>query len=136
MPPAISLGSKRRRVSSGLQGVRSTLSVGEGNRIAEQPDTLDVGGVAYHPIQAMVDDDGGDHRIGDAAGLARTLKVGRDLASQLACRLVKNRQVMETPSFSLCSDSPLYPNYDRPPDGCKQKMPGERAEWQSAWSAR
>jgi hypothetical protein len=71
-------------------GIASDPPVGQDERIAEMLATLEVGGVARHQLQAVLQGDGDNHRICGADGLAARLQVAFDFARQLACRLVKN----------------------------------------------
>ena len=63
--------------------------VDQGERIAELLDALEMGGVAGHQLQAVMQGDGGDHRIGRADGLADAFQLARDAAGQLGGGLVE-----------------------------------------------
>ena len=63
--------------------------VGQGQRVAEMLDPLEMGGVARDQLQATRQGDGGNHRIGHADGLADSLQLAGDAASQLGGCLVE-----------------------------------------------
>src|SRR5271157_4125474 len=54
--------------------------VGQGEGIAELLDTLVVGGVAGHKLQAVRQGDSGDHRIAAADGTADAVQIAGDMA--------------------------------------------------------
>ncbi len=63
--------------------------VDQRERIAELLDALEMGGVAGDQLQAVMQGDGGDHRVGGADGLADAFQLARDAARQLGGGLVE-----------------------------------------------
>ena len=63
--------------------------VDQDERIAEILDALEMGGVAGDELQAVRQGDGGDHRVGQADGLADAFELASDAARQLGGGLVE-----------------------------------------------
>ena len=86
--PAVCLSSYRRaRHCSGhvcVRQIRLNSPVRKRERVAELLDTLVMGGVTCHQLQALVDRNSGNHRVGPTDRLADAVKIAGDASGQFS----------------------------------------------------